>query len=500
MNRRWIGYTVWLLLTVCLYFFENNTGTRVVLLCSLLLPFVPSLRHALFSPDESGKENIQGTQTVRLFTRQESEEAGDIRQYMPGDPVRRIHWKLFAKKGELLVRDTIMKPETTEEKTTVSSERKQKKQTGKRFAAIFAAGIAICLLLLLLIPEANRGVQALCNRLFTASEAVNSYEYFRFSVQDNQNVVPAAFLLLCIPVLLLAVTAVIRSRLTALGIMAACTLFQVYFGLAFSAWINIPLYGLLGLWMMMRPFSRKRIMAFCAFVLLVSLLVLILLPGVDAATETASEQARDRLARLAEKIAGTVPEMPAGETETRHIHTRSLENGDREAETEQEFRLVTVEEEQISMPYWINWMKVIMLLLLAVALVTVPFVPFLVLNARKKKAQAIRKTFDSDNVSEAVQAIFRQIILWLEIFNHGAEILLYRDWAGLLPDSLPEDYSDRFTRCAADFEEAFYSNHEMPEQKRRNALKLLKDTETALWKTANRRQRLHLKYWMCMHE
>ena len=41
--------------------------------------------------------------TVRSFTRQESEEPGDVRPYVPGDPVQRIHWKLSAKKEELLI-------------------------------------------------------------------------------------------------------------------------------------------------------------------------------------------------------------------------------------------------------------------------------------------------------------------------------------------------------------------------------------------------------------
>ena len=111
MNRRMIGYFVWLLLAGCLYFFENNTGTRVVLLCSLLFPLIPLLRSALFSPDEPGRAEIPETLTVRTFSRREAEEPGDIRSYVPGDPVRRIHWKLSAKKDELMIRDTAAEEE-----------------------------------------------------------------------------------------------------------------------------------------------------------------------------------------------------------------------------------------------------------------------------------------------------------------------------------------------------------------------------------------------------
>ncbi len=354
--------------------------------------------------------------------------------------------------------------------------------------------------LLLLIPETRHSMRELLNRVFSASEVVNSYVYPRFAVPENQSVLPAVILLLCAVALLLGITAVLRSRLIALGLMAACVLFQVYFGLAFPSWVNILLGILFAGWMLRRPVRRKDWMACGAFILLVTLMTVIFLPGVNADTEAASEKVRDRLTQLAEQIAGTVPESPAGETETRHIHTRSLENGDLEAGTEQEFRLVTVEEEQISMPHWINWVKMILLLLLSVLVVALPFTPFLLLNARKRKARENRKAFASENVSEGIRAIFGQIVLWLETVYPGTENLLFREWAGVLPEELPEGYVERFARCAADFEEAAYSSHPMPEEKRRNAMELLKETETALWNHSNRRQRFYLKYWMCLHE
>ena len=40
----------------------------------------------------------------------------------------------------------------------------------------------------------------------------------------------------------------------------------------------------------------------------------------------------------------------------------------------------------------------------------------------------------------------------------------------------------------------------MPEQKRLDALGLLEETETALWKAAGKKQRFQLKYWMCLRE
>ena len=500
MKKRRIGYAVWLLLTACLYFFENNTGTRVVLLCSLLFPLIPLLRSALFSPDEPGRAEAPETLTVRAFARRDAEEPGDIRLYVPGDPVRRIHWKLSAKKDELLIRDTAAEEEPAEAEKTVLREKLSKKRTGKLPAAACAAGILLCILLLLLIPEARRSAQALSNRAFAASEAVNSYVYRYFPVPENQSVFPAVILLVSIFILLLTLAVMLHSRLTVLGMTAAFTLFQVYFGLAFPAWITIPVYGLSALWMLKRPVSRRALISYGALLLTVSGIVILLLPGTDAATETASETVRDHLTRMAEQITGSLWETPDAETETRHIHTRSMQTGDRASEAEQEFRLETVEEEQISEPDRIHWIRTILLLILTVALVTLPFAPFLLLNARKKKVRKTREAFASENVNEAVRAAFQQIIRWLEATGHGAGNRLYRDWRGLLPEDLPDHYPDRFAQCAADYEEAIYSNHVMPEEKRRTVLALLKETETALWNRADRKQRLYLKYWMGLYE
>lgn len=501
MRKRRIGYAIWLLLAACLYFFENNTGTRAVLFCSLLLPLIPPFRAAFFIADDPENEKAAEQLTVKSFTQGEAEDTGEIRPYVPGDPVRRIHWKLSAKKDELLIRKTAAETaETAEERTISSNPGKRKGQGRRRTALIFAAGAGICVLLLLLIPEANRGAQALCNRIFDASEAVNAYAYVHFPVPESQNVLWAAALLACIPVLLCGAAVLLRSRLIVFGIIAACILFQVYFGLAFPAWIQIPLCASAAIWMMRRPGSRKTRILFCAAVLLAALLTALAWPGTDSATEAASETVRDQLNRAMLQMTGTLQETPEGETETRHVHSRRLENGGREAETEQEFRLVTAEEEQISMPHWVNWVKVFALLLLAVALITLPFAPFLLLNARWKKAEKEREAFSSGGRGEAVQAVFRRVIRWLEAAGAGGGNLLYREWGERLPECLPEGYRERFARCAADFEEAAYSDHEIPEEKRQNALALLKETEDALWENAGRRQRLKLKYWMCLHE
>ncbi|MBR3494015.1 MAG: DUF58 domain-containing protein [Clostridia bacterium] len=502
MRKRWIGCAVWLLLAACLYFFENNTGTRTVLAASLLVPLVPLLRRVFFAADAPAAEAERPLPlTIRTFARQETDEPGDVREYRPGDPIRRIHWKLSAKKDALLVRETAAEPEVVEEEQLSSAPADgQKVRHAGRAAGLLLGLMLLCAALLLLIPEARHGFQALCNRIFAASEARNAYAYTFFTVAENQRVWLAAALLTILFAALTALVLLLRSRVFLLGIMAGCTLFQAYFGLPFPAWVNIPLYGLLALGMLRRPVSRKSLLSVLGTALGTALLIVLLFPGVDAATESASETVRDQLSRMAQQAAGVVSELPEGETETRHVHTQSLQTGANEARTGREYRLVTVEEEQISQPHWIDWLKVSLLLLLTVALLSLPFAPFLLLNARKKKALEARKAFASEDVGEAVRAIFRHVVLWLSETGHDAGNLLYRDWPDVLPEELTEAYARRFARCAMDYEEAAYSEHALPEETRQRALELLQETETALWKAADWRQRLRIRYWMCLCE
>ncbi len=499
MSRRIIGWLIWLGLAACLYFFENNTGTRIVLACSLLLPLIPAFRRMILGADHA---ETPARQPVRTETRSAPEEAedGGVRSYQLGDPVNRVHWKLSAKRMELLIRKTAPEtlPEETEMEIPVSSEDKRKGQTRKRLILICLAVLMILLLCLFTIPVASRGAQALCNRLFETSERVNAYVYDRFSVPADQPVTLAAVILVFILSLMLGITILSGSRLIALGMMAACAAFQMYFGLTLPGWLNVGLFAALALWMLRRPWKGRDALTLLSAILAVSLAVLFLVPGVDAATEAASERVRDALSQVAQRITGTVGEASAGENEARHTHPLALIRGEEEARAEQEYRLETVEEAQVSMPRWVGYLKILLLLAAVLALLTVPFLPFLWLNARRKQAAEIRAAFGSANVSEAVCAMFRQVIAWLEAMGFGAGNLPYRDWARSLPQLMEPGYEQRFSQCAALFEEAAYSDHVLSEEQRGQAISLLQETEQALLAGADWKQKLRLKFGECV--
>lgn len=498
MKKRWLGYAAWLLLTAGLYFFENNTGTRSVLVCSLAIPFIPALRSAFLTTPARPNVRQERNMTVQTFVRRETSDSADVRQYVPGDPVLRIHWKLSARKDDLLVRDTTQEWEAAQElRREISDGQSEGRQKNRKHLWILFSVMLLSILLLLLIPEANKGAQALCNRLFAASEDVNAYAYDYFPVSENQRTT-LAVLLLSIAVLSL----VVLANCLHCGILpaAAMTMAQCYFGVSFRPWMNVLLYGLTALQLMHRPLNRKKLLSFGALVVAGSIFVLLFMPGIHESTEAFSETVRDRLSRMSQGIVGTIAEAPTGEIETRHVFTQSLKTGEHASPTEREFRLITIEEEQISMPHWINYTKIILLLLLFGVLLILPFTPFIVLNARKKKEAEARAAFQSSNINEAVCAIFHHVILWMEITKCDAGNLLYRQWAGELSNILPVEYAVRFAECAMDFERAAYSDHRLSEEARQRGLDLLKETENLLYGKANWKQRFLLKYWMCLCE
>lgn len=474
----------------CLYFFENGTGTRIVLACALLLPLIPAVRRALFTRKADHHPAVRDL-FVSSFRPSEEEEPGDARPWLPGDPVNRIHWKLSAKKDELLVRPPIRAGEPEETLLRASRDTKPKKRKSRLAPWLWVLFFAC--LLLFLVPEANRGFQALCNRLFEASEQRNAYVYRRFDVPAGQPVAFAACLLAGMLAALAGLAALSRSRLPAAALWAGAALFQVYFGLPLPGWVQVLLFALL-LLCLLRPRPLRDLLVPAAGILVLSLCCAVLLPGTHAATEEASERARDLLSRMAETVTGGAQELPEGEKETRHVHTRSLAEGDQAAGTEKEYRPVTVEEEQVSIPRWIDWLKMILLFLGVAALPVAPFLPFLWLNARRRRASEARAAFRSDDIPAAVRAAFQHVIAWLETAGLGAGTLPYRDWAEPLSRSVSEAYAGQYLPCAGLFERAAYSRHPLTEEDREQVLALLGETERILRSRADRKLRFRLKY------
>ena len=359
---------------------------------------------------------------------------------------------------------------------------------------------ALLTTLLFLLPPARSGLAALLNRLMDASEAVNAYAYRRYPVMTAPNERLAGFLLAA-AALCLGCAAAIRSR-RIFGTAAAviCAGVQIYFGLSLPAAVNIAVFTLCGILMPERISFRKALCLAAAAVVLSGIAAAVW-PGVDQATETASEHVRDLLEHAAPSAADRQADAePDLIRETRHTDTRALTEGDREAGTEREYRLVTIEEEEISRPKWIDYLKIAMLLLAAAAAVILPFVPAAALNRRRRKARETRAAFTSPDRNEAVCAMFRLAAKYLEKTGRGGGNMPFRDWPAAIAGKMPEKYVDSFQKCCILFEEAAYSDHQMTEEQTGQVREMLAETERLLYDEAGWRQRLRLRYTECLHE
>lgn len=496
MKNKKLLWAAALLLAGCLYFFENNTGTRILLVCAGLLPFFPPLRRALFGRDAARTQPRILPQTVSAFSLRETEEPGEVRPYRDGDPASRIHWKLSAKTDRLLVREDGRELNMENAQREAAVQAPAPAGLGGRKGLLLSGLAVFALLLLFLLPFFRQSLQALLDRVFAASEQVNRYAYRYFASEASPW--PAGVLLGLAAAGWIALALLWRSRWAALALFALCALLQVYFGLALPGWLNVLLFFLLVCFLLRSPRRPQTLLKAAALFLAAGLGVMLLLPGTDGPTEAASEWVRDRFSALSSAVFGGGAEAPAGETETRHVRTLSLQEGENASGGEKEYRLETVEEEQISAPRWISWMRVALLSLAGLALLVLPFLPFAVLNRRREKARREREAFRSGEAAPAVRGILQRTVRWLEATGNGADNLPYALWGPVLAEKLDGDYARRFERGAALFEEALYSDHALSEEQREEALSLLRETETRLWNGADRRTRLRLKYGECL--
>lgn len=499
MMRKAATGTVWLLAVAALYFFENNTGTRIVLACSLFLPLFLIIFRRLTERKGALFQEADQIQPQKAESITGDSEPGNVREYIPGDPIRAIHWKLTAKTDRLLIRQEEPVIEVRHEDLSVpgSEERSLNPRRKKALQLPVQATVFVLLgtlLLLLLIPDFRISAAALCNRLFDWSESVNTYVYARFPVPEGQGVLPAGILLFIAGAAWASLLIISGNWILTLVTVAFLAGFQIYFGVAFPAWINVILFAGLGLLLFPGAVGGRSMLYYPAFILMVSLMTLLVWPDVDPRTEAASERVRDTCSHVLQQVTGTVSETPSDGMETRHLNTQSLLSGEEASASNKTYRLVTVEEEQISIPHWINYLKIILLLFLAVALITLPFVPFAILNSRRKKAQEARKIFDSENVNEAVAAMFRHVAAWLKATHHDAGNRLFLEWTETVSAQFPKEYAARYARCVILFEEAAYSEHSLDEEARDEVRTLLDETENMLYEQADWKQRFRLKY------
>lgn len=364
--------------------------------------------------------------------------------------------------------------------------------------------VCVCVLIVaivvsLVIPQVRYGMEALCNRLFDASEAVNAYRYEHFQVPAEQSM-GAAVILLAAAVLSFTVLILITKNLLLILISVFLAAgIQVYFGVSLPSLLNVLIFALPGVLLLRGRFSFKTVIFYLTVILLVCLVILTQYPGVDPWIESQSELVRDRLAGVTvssgDGLAGGSDEL----LETRHVNSRSLVSGEGESQDQRDFRLVTHDQEQISLPEWVESVSWALPAILAGLFIF--GLSFLLIRVflRRRKAAAVRQIFDSQNRAEAICAMFRHIAAWLRFFGYDSGNLPFRDWTPVLSEYFSESYAAHFAACVPDFEASLYSEKQPDEERWKRVRELLSETEETLYHRSDRKKRLRLKYVECLY-
>ena len=360
---------------------------------------------------------------------------------------------------------------------------------------------AAVLALLFFLPAARESLQCLLNRLFAASEVVNTYVYDRFSVAADASPTLALLLLGGLAAVLLSLSFLRGSSLIPFLFALFLAFAEIWLGLTPPPLPNALLFALLMLLAL-----RIRDLRNAGAVLLASVAVFLFVsaafPGVNAAQEERSELARDRLDILEQRITGTYAEENStvqSAREENRLHEGA--DADREDDTRNDrgYQHLYEQEQQISRPQRVRYLKILLLTLAILALLTLPFAPFLFFNAKRKRSLARRAAFASPDCAEAIRAMFLHLTAYLEACGMGAGNRSFSHWPELLSGHMPADYVRKYRRAAAIFSEAAYSTHPMTEEQRADIEKILDETEHILYDEAGWKQKLRLKYVECLH-
>ena len=374
----------------------------------------------------------------------------------------------------------------------------EKAGTGLAAAAALGTGLALAA-----VPAVRAGAMELANRLFAFSEASNAYAYEYFE-QASGEASAVRLALLCAAVLCGAVCALARrSRGIPAALFFLLVLFQAYFGVTPGIWRNLFVFACLAF---LVAGSRKEFRAgavpVCVFALIAAL-VLAVAPRPIAVVEDYSEHLRDELGRAMMRITQWEPPQAAGVNETHEESRLSEEEANLDASASQdqrEFEHQTQAEQEISRPHRVDWLKIVLLLLAVVAILVVPFAPFLLVSRARRRSQEKRAAFADEDNAVAIRAMFRHTVDWLQACGMKTENRPFAQCAEGAAELLSQEYGERYAEAARIWEEAAYSDHAMDESKREVVRELMEETEKTLYERADRKTRLRLRYGACLCE
>lgn len=360
--------------------------------------------------------------------------------------------------------------------------------------------LAVTAVLMVVLPTVRRGLAVLCNELFTASEAVNQYAYEKIPVEGMADPDYARALLITCGILWIGVLGLLPGCGMILFSGMVLALGQTWFGLSLPVALNCGIYGGMGLLVILKRNGIRACLPFCVCVILSVILVTAVLPGSQPSVEEWSERVRDLLEPSpVSDLSYGVSEEPE-QRETRYENLKDLQEGNESAETHSDYRLVTVEEEQIALPHWIDYLRIALLCILVPVFLALPFIPFARLNRRNRIiAEKLART-ESEDPTEASVGMFDLVTGYLDAMKIGAPNSLYADRLQQKDDRISPEYAECYGKCTEIWLGAVYGKKNVTPEQCALFADLLAKTEQQFYDQGDRRTRFLLKYRYCLHE
>ena len=352
-----------------------------------------------------------------------------------------------------------------------------------------------------LLPAVRNGGMALANRLFATSEAVNAYAYFHFAVAEGENPASIRAALSAAALLLGVISSLAGYRLCLALLFISVASLEAYFGVMPGAWRNLLLFSVLSLLFANGGREVKNGVILLVGIALVTLIVFLLCPHPIGAVEARSEEVRDTLGSTVMSM-GQPSAPPEAEKNRTHQESRQHQELTRQDEsregTWQEFARETEQEQEISLPHRTDWLRIILLLLLVVALLLGPFLPFLLLTRARRRTEEKLAEFSVPDNAAAIRAMFLHVMDWLQEGGLKTENRPFSAYERAVEELLGGQYAERFRVVLPLWQEAAYSTHAMSDEQRLSVKELLDMTAAKLYEQANRRARLRIKYLACL--
>ena len=365
---------------------------------------------------------------------------------------------------------------------------------GTRNRAWLCLAVSFCSLALLAIPGMRGSLMALMNRLFAASEAVNSYRYTYFPVERAASIRPAVLSLAAALAGVVGFAFLSGVRVIFLVLSLAVTICQIYFGLVLPWPLLLGFYGVCALGLLERD-TWRRLLGVLLPAALITVLVWQLAPGVHDGLERASERVRDLLTPMSGAQQGMTEADGEELLPVRPASERALLEGEERAQTGKTYSLRLLEEEKIASPEWLDLMRVLLLLLLAASAVVLPLTPFIALAYRRKALERLFAGCSDADDNAAVTAVFRKACRTLACVGLGSDNRLFRQWPeSWVCDPQMEAYSAEFTSACRSFEAALYGKAPVGGEVRAKMAAFLTRTEKLVYANAGRKERWML-WW-----